>query len=101
MYPEAVVVMIILFAFLMVSHVEYESMPDRFDTGVGRIKLAALVIAGIALVLWPSLLLFPYIAAYILLGMIKEFARLTTRGMDRMAAHGYRPFRDRERDTDE
>jgi CDP-diacylglycerol--serine O-phosphatidyltransferase len=39
MYDEVLVAMIILFAFLMVSQVQYDSLPERFDTPYNRIKL--------------------------------------------------------------
>lgn len=83
-YSEVLVTMIILFAFLMVSHVEYETVPDRFDTPKGRVRLAILVFAGILLLFNPRLLLFPLLSLYILWGMIKEFFKLTSRGVGKV-----------------
>lgn len=71
-YDELLVSMIILFALLMVSQVRYDSFPDRFDTHENRIKLAVLVTAGVVIIFKPRLLLFPFFAAYILFGMIRE-----------------------------
>jgi len=67
-YSEWLVSMIILFAFLMVSQVQYDALPDHFDTKSARIKLALLVIAGAFTIFVPRLLLFPFLALYILQG---------------------------------
>jgi len=75
-YGEWLVSMIVLFAFLMVSQVQYDALPDRFDTPASRIKLLVLVVAGLAAIIQPRLLLFPIVALYILFGMIRELYRL-------------------------
>lgn len=96
-YSEALVTMIIVFAFLMVSHVEYESMPDRFDSPAGRIRLGIIVLAGILLLINPRLMLFPLFALYILWGMAKEGFRLTSRGVGRVTGRVYGRTREEER----
>ncbi len=84
-YGEVLVSMIILFAFLMISQVRYDSLPDKFDSSANRIKLIAILIAGLLVVLQPRLLLFPVLAAYILFGMIREIYRLLYRGVGKVA----------------
>lgn len=75
-YSELLVSMIVLFAFLMVSQVRYETLPDRFDTPQKRIKLAIILIVAVTSVFRPRLLLFPIFSLYILYGMIWEVYRL-------------------------
>ena len=85
-YSEYLVSMIVLFAFLMVSQVQYESLPDRFDNRPARIRLAIMIVAAIAVLFRPRLLLFPVCASYILVGMIRELYRLMNLGVVRVTS---------------
>ncbi len=85
-YGQVLVSMIILFSFLMVSQVSYDALPERFTSPENRIKLVALSVAGVAVVFWPRLLLFPLAATYILFGMVRELYRLLSSRVGR-AAH--------------
>lgn len=91
-YGEWLVSMIILFAFLMVSQVQYDAFPENFDTPQNRIKLVALVAAGVVVILSPRLLLFPVVALYILFGMAREMFRLFHVGVGKVTGrqHGRR-----------
>jgi phosphatidylserine synthase len=89
--------MIVILAFLMVSQVEYEVIPEGFQTKAQRLKLLILIAAGIAVAIQPRLLLFPIIALYILQGVIRELYRLFHKGVDRVAA----PYRRRKTDREE
>ncbi|RKX22440.1 MAG: CDP-diacylglycerol--serine O-phosphatidyltransferase [Candidatus Zixiibacteriota bacterium] len=80
-YSELLVSMIILFSFLMISHVQYDTIPEKFDTQQSRLKLIALIIAGLLIIFQPRLLLFPLMASYILYGMIRELYRLFFKGV--------------------
>jgi CDP-diacylglycerol--serine O-phosphatidyltransferase len=73
---EIFVTQLVLFSFLMVSQVNYDALPDKFDSSWDRIKLVLLIIAVVAVIFRPRLLLFPLIASYILSGMIIEGVRL-------------------------
>jgi CDP-diacylglycerol--serine O-phosphatidyltransferase len=88
-YGEWLVSMIILFAFLMVSQVQYDTLPDRFVTRESRYKLAVGLVCLVAVILKPRLLLFPVLALYILYGMIREFYRLFTRSVVKAAERKY------------
>lgn len=83
-YPEVVVSMIVLFAFLMVSQVEYDTLPDEFTSRQNRVKLIILIIAAAAVLLKPRLVLFPFFAFYILYGMMRVFYRLFAKGMEKV-----------------
>lgn len=65
-------IMIILFSALMVSTIEYETIP-RFDLSVrkDRLKILLLFIAGLALMIKTRLVLFPVLVLYILSGPAK------------------------------
>lgn len=103
-YFELLIVMTVLFSFLMVSQVQYDILPDRFQTRNDRIKLAITV--GLIVVIIISVmvdgqlfnyrvLLFPFVALYILFGIIREFFRLYTAGVERVTG---RPYGRRETD---
>ncbi|UCD62579.1 MAG: CDP-diacylglycerol--serine O-phosphatidyltransferase [Candidatus Zixiibacteriota bacterium] len=88
-YAEWLITMIVLFAFLMVSQVQYDSFPESFDTVQNRIKLVVLVVAGIIVIFKPRLLLFPMLALYILFGMAREVYRLFHAGVGRVTGRPY------------
>lgn len=88
-YGELLVSMIILFAFLMVSQVQYDSFPERFDNVQNRIKLIILIIAGLIVIFKPRLLLFPVFTLYILFGMVREGYRLLHVGVGKVTGRPY------------
>nr|MBN2277194.1 CDP-diacylglycerol--serine O-phosphatidyltransferase [candidate division Zixibacteria bacterium] len=75
-YSQYLVSMMLLFSALMVSQIEYDAMPDRFNSRKNRIKLIFIIIAVIAALARPRVLLFPIFAAYIIIGLIREAYRL-------------------------
>ena len=83
-YSEILVSMIILFAFLMVSQVQYDAIPEKFHTRSGRIKLGVMLIAVIIIIFKPRLLLFPILSLYILYGMVRELYRLFSVGVEKV-----------------
>jgi CDP-diacylglycerol--serine O-phosphatidyltransferase len=93
-YSQAIVSQTILYSFLMVSQVSYESVPDRFTSSEARIKLVLMLVVGAALLFKPRLLLFPFCASYILFGILREMYRLLYRGVGRVTG---RPQYDRRR----
>jgi phosphatidylserine synthase len=93
--------MIILLSFLMVSQVQYDTLPERFNTLNERVKLALLLIAGVAILFKPRLLLFPIVSLYILYGMIRELYRLFHVGVGKVTAHNYRRRKNRGLTDDE
>jgi CDP-diacylglycerol--serine O-phosphatidyltransferase len=75
-YGEYLITMMIVFSALMVSQIEYEAMPDRFNTRANRMKLLIIVILALAALIRPKLLVFPICLLYIFTGMIKEAVRV-------------------------
>ncbi|MBU8934241.1 MAG: CDP-diacylglycerol--serine O-phosphatidyltransferase [candidate division Zixibacteria bacterium] len=96
-YSEILVTMIILFAFLMVSQIQYDVVPDSFDTRASRLKLLALVVGAVLTIIQPRLLLFPVLASYILFGMIRELYRLAYAGVGKVTRRSH-PYRRRKND---
>jgi len=100
-FGEVLVSMIILFAFLMVSQVQYDSFPERFDTKQNRIKLAVLLGAAVLVIFRPRLLLFPVLASYILFGMVRELYRLFYVGVGKVTGRQSRNHKSGRGDRDE
>ena len=100
-YGEILISMIVLLSFLMVSQIQYDSLPDRFNTLPGRIKLVLLIAAGIAVIFNPRLLLFPVMALYILFGMVRELYRLFYVSVGKVTAHNYRRRKNKGFDDNE
>jgi CDP-diacylglycerol--serine O-phosphatidyltransferase len=71
-FPKALVSMIIAFSGLMVSGIEYETLP-KFYLGdrKNKIKLIYVFVFIIALLIKPRLVLFPFGLLYILSGVVK------------------------------
>jgi CDP-diacylglycerol--serine O-phosphatidyltransferase len=71
-YPKALITMIIAFSGLMVSGIEYETLP-KFSLGdrKNKLKLIYILIFLIILIINPRLALFPFGMLYILSGVIK------------------------------
>lgn len=77
-------IMVILFSALMVSTIEYETMP-RFDFRIkkNRIKVLIMIAAGILLMIRTRLLMFPLVSLYILsgvFGLVKGLIDRTLKG---------------------
>jgi CDP-diacylglycerol--serine O-phosphatidyltransferase len=88
-YDEVLISMTIGFAFLMVSQVQYDSLPEHFSSRWDRIKLAALIVGTVAVLFQPRLLLFPFIAVYILFGLVREAYRLFFLGVGKVTGRPY------------
>ncbi len=100
-HAELLVSMIVALAILMVSQIEYEVFPDRFESRQGRIKLVILLAIIPAVIFKPRLLLFPIVSLYILYGIAKEFYRLFHVGVGKVTGRGYRRRRTDKDITDE
>lgn len=92
-YDELLVAMIVLFAFLMVSQIQYDSLPDKTHSSADRVKMgiALLLFLVVAVVFiirpsWMRLLLFPLFSLYILFGMVREGYRLFFLGVNKVTS---------------
>ncbi len=88
-YSEWLISMIVLFAILMVTQIQYDAIPENFQTRQARIKLGLMLLAGVAVLFKPRLLLFPILASYILFGMGRELYRLFSVGVGRVTGRPY------------
>lgn len=89
-YPEFFVTMVLALSGLMVSTVAYDTLPEKFDTTENRLKAIGVFIFLVAVVIKPRLMIFPGVALYILLGVIKEGWRImvgSTRRMRKDKSH--------------
>ena len=70
---EALITMIIIFSGLMVSGIEYEGLPEfPLKNKKDKIKLILILLAMVAILLKPKLMLFPLGLFYILSGMVRQ-----------------------------
>jgi len=76
-------IMILSFSAMMVSTIEYETLP-RFDLTVrrNRIKIIVMIGAGLLLMIKTRLVMFPLVSAYILWGIVKLVIGLIGRNID-------------------
>jgi CDP-diacylglycerol--serine O-phosphatidyltransferase len=71
-FPKAMITMIIAFSALMVSGIEYDTLPKfTFSDRKNKIKLIYIFVFLIALIINPRLALFPFGLLYILSGLGK------------------------------
>ena len=75
-YSEHLVVLLILTSALMISQIEYDAVPDNLNTRRNQIKFAVIIVAAILLVVNVRLLLFPIMAIYIIIGLVRELYRI-------------------------
>jgi CDP-diacylglycerol--serine O-phosphatidyltransferase len=77
LYPEVLITLIIVFSALMVSGIEYETLP-RFSLNSKKnlIKLIYILVALIAVLLKPRLAIFPLGMIYVLSGIVREVYQL-------------------------
>jgi CDP-diacylglycerol--serine O-phosphatidyltransferase len=83
-FPKALITMIIAFSALMVSGIEYDTLP-KFSLGdrKNKIKLIYILVFLVALIINPRLALFPFGLIYVLSGLVKvvyELFRSEKRG---------------------
>jgi len=98
-YTQYLVSMVILFAALMVSQIEYEVFPDQFDSPKNKIKLAFIIIAAVAALTLPRLLIFPMLSLYIILGMVREAYHFFYRGVGFVKKRQSRNLKNREQNN--
>ena len=77
LYPEVLITLVIVFSALMVSGIEYETLP-RFSLNSKKnlIKLIYILVALIAVLLKPRLAIFPLGMIYVLSGIAREVYQL-------------------------
>jgi len=77
LYPEVLITLVIVFSALMVSGIEYETLP-RFSLNSKKnmIKLLYILVALIAVLLKPRLAIFPLGMIYVLSGIVREVYQL-------------------------
>ncbi|MFH0931313.1 MAG: CDP-diacylglycerol--serine O-phosphatidyltransferase [Candidatus Zixiibacteriota bacterium] len=77
LYPEVLITLVIVFSALMVSGIEYETLP-RFSLNSKKnlIKLIYILVALIAVLSKPKLAIFPLGMIYVLSGIVREVYQL-------------------------
>lgn len=75
-YHEYIITMMIVFSGLMVSQIEFDALPDNFNTPANRLKLLYVVLIALAVIINPGLLIFPLFIVYIMYGLTREALRI-------------------------
>jgi CDP-diacylglycerol--serine O-phosphatidyltransferase len=76
-FPKALITMIIAFSGLMVSGIEYETLPRlSFSDRKNKIKLMYVFVFLVALMINPRLALFPFGLLFVLSGLVKGIYEL-------------------------
>ena len=77
-FPKITFIIILIVSVLMVSTIRYETMPKlNFKGSVkDKFKVVVVIVAAIILVLFPQLVLFPFMLIYILTGIIIWLLRI-------------------------
>jgi len=90
-------IMVIMFSALMVSTIEYDSMPG-FDLSNkrNRIKILILVIAGLAVLVRTRVVLFPIMGLYTLSGVVKLVAGLVNNNVRKDLAQPKNLFKNKK-----
>jgi len=81
---ESLTALVILLCILMVSTLEYESLPTLSWRGgkVNSVKLLLLLLCGLAIAIFPSKVLFPLAIGYVLHGLLRWVYRVLKAGTE-------------------
>ena len=77
-YPEFLVSMVVALSALMISTVSYDTLPERFDSLENRWRMVGVFVFLVAVLIKPRLMIFPFVALYIALGLLREMWRILT-----------------------
>jgi CDP-diacylglycerol--serine O-phosphatidyltransferase len=77
-FPKIIIILLFIISILMVSTIRYETMPTFNFKGSLRdkIKLFIVIIGAVLLVIFPQILLFPFMVAIVLTGPVNWIFRL-------------------------
>ena len=83
-FPKILIVLIFVVSILMVSTIRYETMPTLNFKGSSRdkLKVILILIAAILLIIFPQIVLFPFMVLYILSGFVVWILRLNLNSID-------------------
>jgi hypothetical protein len=85
----------------MVSQVEYDALPENFNTRQNRLKLLYIIILAIAGIIRPRLLMFPILLSYVAYGLVKEAMRIIRMATATVGRNGRNDHTARNRKDDD
>ena len=79
-FPKTMIILVFVVSVLMVSTIRYETMPNlNFKGSVKeKIKVILIIIGTILIILFPQIVVFPFMIFYILAGLIAWILHLNT-----------------------
>jgi CDP-diacylglycerol--serine O-phosphatidyltransferase len=77
-FPKTMIVMVFLVSILMVSTIRYETLPNLNFKGTSKdkIKVILVIIGTILIIIFPQIVVFPFMVLYILTGIITWILRI-------------------------
>jgi len=77
-FPKTMIILVFLVSILMVSTIRYETMPNlNFKGSVkDKIKVILVIIGAILIIIFPQIVVFPFMVFYILTGIITWILRI-------------------------
>jgi CDP-diacylglycerol--serine O-phosphatidyltransferase len=77
-FPKTMIILVFLVSILMVSTIRYETMPNlNFKGSVkDKIKVICVIIGTILIIIFPQIVVFPFMIFYILTGIVAWILRL-------------------------
>jgi CDP-diacylglycerol--serine O-phosphatidyltransferase len=82
-FPKIMIILVFVVSILMVSTIRYETMPNLNFKGPvkEKIKVLFIIIGAILIILFPQIVVFPFMVFYILTGLIAWILHLNTDNM--------------------
>ena len=77
-FPKTMIILVFLVSILMVSTIRYETMPNLNFKGSAKdkTKVIFVIIGAILIILFPQIVVFPFMVLYILTGIITWILRI-------------------------
>jgi len=78
MFPKTMIILVFLVSILMVSTIRYETMPNLNFKGSAKdkTKVILFMVGAILIIIFPQIVVFPFMVFYILTGIITWILRL-------------------------
>ena len=79
-FPKTMIILIFVISILMVSTIRYETMPNLNFKGSAKdkIKVILIILGTILIIIFPQIVVFPFMLFYILAGLVVWILRLNT-----------------------
>ena len=79
-FPKTMIILVFVVSILMVSTIRYETLPNLNFKGSAKekIKVILIILGTILIIIFPKIVVFPFMLFYILAGLVAWILRLNT-----------------------